>query len=58
MKYNIHIKAIADDSISTTMTAGTERQAERIQRGAEINLNHETHYVEIEEVEDEGEEWE
>lgn len=51
MKYRVLIRKRSDDEIIKTMEYASERQAERGERGVNINLDHEHYYTEIEEGE-------
>ena len=46
---NVYIKQIEGDSIVKTFECVSQRHAEQVARGAEINLNHKEFYVEVEE---------
>ena len=43
--WKVQVVSYVDGTVVKTLTAPTERQAERIERGLEINLNHELFYT-------------
>jgi phosphotransferase system HPr-like phosphotransfer protein len=47
--FNVVIYSSEDDEVVEVIAEGkTERQADRIKNGVEINLNHDEYYVEVE----------
>jgi hypothetical protein len=52
MKYTVVIKSFIGDYEKRMQPVSSERIAEKIERGANINLNHEEYYTEIEKVEE------
>lgn len=54
MSYEIHIIRDEDDEIVKRMSAGTERQAEKIATGAGINLNWDDYRIEVIETAEEA----
>jgi hypothetical protein len=49
--FSVNIIEIETDSLIETIPAPSERAAERIERGININLNHDKYYTEIKEQE-------
>lgn len=45
--WKVEVVSYVDGTVVKTLDAPTERQAERIERGLEINLNHELFYTRI-----------